>query len=323
LTQRLVAQRFKPKVRTFKRNHFPLISSLSCFDSQPNIAQVPVLAFVEKWNNLLNIDNGTMSMLRQYSDSCGYTSYYNKYLAFPPAGPFPQPQSPEGDCALWDFVYQAAVTFNPCFDMYQIATTCPLLWDVLGFPGSFPYQPDGATIYFNRSDVQKAINAPIQEWAECSSGVLTTDSSPLSAWSVLPSVIERSNRTLLVHGNLDFIFIADGALLVVQNMTWGGKQGFQQKPSDDFFVPARTEIGNFGSLGGSGIMGITHTERKFTWVETFLSGHMVSSNAEIQQPARFNSSNQGPQYQPSATFRQLEYLLGRVDNLTTTAGFTA
>jgi carboxypeptidase D len=61
---------------------------------------------------------------------------------------------------------------NPCWDVYQVATTCPLLWDVLGFPGSFGYLPEGASVYFNRTEVQKAINAPIQEWEECSNGIL-------------------------------------------------------------------------------------------------------------------------------------------------------
>lgn len=285
---------------------------------------MPVLAFVEKWNGLLNLDNDTMNTLRQNSDSCGYTKYYNQHLVYPPTGPLPQPTSSLGneDCDLWDYVFEAASTFNPCFDVYQIATTCPLLWDVLGFPGSFDYLPDGATIYFNRTDVQKAINAPIQSWSECADGVLEIDSSPLSAFGVLPSVIERSNRTILAHGNLDYILIADGSLLVIQNMTWGGKQGFQQKPSDNFIVPTSSQD-NLGSLAGSGVMGITHTERGFTWVETFLSGHMVSARFMTIMPTMVaNSRDQGPQYQPSASFRHLEYLLGQVSSLTSTAPFT-
>ena len=51
-------------------------------------------------------------------------------------------------------------------------------------------------------------------------------------------------------------------------------------------------------------MGKTVTERKLTWIETFLSGHMI------------------PQYQPSAAFRQLEYLLGRISSVTEISDFT-
>lgn len=67
-------------------------------------------------------------------------------------------------CEIWNDIYLAASLVNPCFDMYQVATTCPLLWDVLGFPGSFGYLPEGAQLYFNRTDVKRAINAP--EWVD-------------------------------------------------------------------------------------------------------------------------------------------------------------
>lgn len=33
---------------------------------------------------------------------------------------------------LYDNVYNGITLKNPCFDIYQVATTCPVLWDVLG-----------------------------------------------------------------------------------------------------------------------------------------------------------------------------------------------
>lgn len=51
-------------------------------------------------------------------------------------------------------------------------------------------------------------------------------------------------------------------------------------------------------------MGTTHTERKLTWVAQALSGHMV------------------PQYQPSSAYRQLEFLLGRIDSLSSEKPFS-
>jgi carboxypeptidase D len=110
---------------------------------------------------------------------------------------------------------------------------------VLGFPGSFGYQPEGASIYFNRTDVQKAINAPLGEWAECSDGVLETDNSPPSGLSVLPRVIERNQRTIVAHAKLDMILIMNGTVMMIQNMTWNGAQGFSTPPSEwkDFYVP--------------------------------------------------------------------------------------
>lgn len=189
-----------------------------------------------------------------------------------------------------------------------VATTCPLLWDVLGFPGSFDYLPDGATIYFNRTDVQQAINAPVGEWEECSSGdvfVNGTDNSLPSGLTVLPGVIERTDRTILGHGLLDFILLYNGTLMAIQNMTWNGQLGFQQGPDqfDDFFVPYHDNA-DLGSIAGAGVMGQYHSERGLTLVTVDLSGHMV------------------PQYAPSASYRHVEYLLGRIDSLGSTVPFT-
>lgn len=206
-------------------------------------------------------------------------------------------------CGVWNDIIDAVMLTNPCFDVYQVATTCPLLWDVLGFPGSFDYLPEGETVYFNRTDVQKAINAPVQEWNECSNGVLDTDTSAQSSWEVIPRLIDTLDRTVIVHGDLDFILLANGTLLTIQNMTFGGQQGFQSAPSDDFYVPYHDDY-SYGSLSASGVMGVTHTERKLTWVYQALSGHMV------------------PQYQPSSGYRQLEFLLGRIDSLSSTVPFT-
>jgi carboxypeptidase D len=153
--------------------------------------------------------------IHNQSASCGYDDYISKYLTFPPPGPFPSELpgtdasgSTTDECDVFDNIYNNVFYVNPCWDIYQVATTCPELWDVLGFPGSFDYVPAGASIYFNRTDVQKAINAPIAEWDECTNVdvfVNNTDNSPPSGVSVLPGVIERSKRTIIGHGALDMV----------------------------------------------------------------------------------------------------------------------
>lgn len=70
------------------------------------------------------------------------------------------------------------------------------------------------------------------------------------------------------------VLIANGTLLGIQNMTWGGAQGFQTKPSDKFFVPYHEDFAA-GTLAGAGFFGTTHTERGLTWVEVEMAGHMV------------------------------------------------
>ena len=88
------------------------------------------------------------------------------------------------------------------FNVFRIFDTFPILWDVLGFPGSFP-NVQLRPVYFNRKDVKAAIHAPLDvDWEECSwVDVFPCDDASLpSALSVLPNVIEKSKRSVIVHG---------------------------------------------------------------------------------------------------------------------------
>ncbi|KAG9073668.1 hypothetical protein FS749_014805 [Ceratobasidium sp. UAMH 11750] len=69
-------------------------------------------------------------------------------------------------------------------------------------------------------------------------------------------------------------------------MTWGGKQGFQTPIKAESFI-----------IEGFGVLGAMHEERKLTYVEVDLAGHMM------------------PQYAPWAAYKTLSFLLGR-ENLT-------
>jgi carboxypeptidase D len=294
------------------------ISSILIYD--PSLSydvvqeQIPTAAFVDYWAPLLDLNASFTEQLHNMSNACGYDSFLEEALTFPPKGILPTPPNvdlSDDSCDTFDAVFYAISEVNPCFDIYQVATTCPLLWDVLGFPGSFDYTPEGATVYFNRTDVQKAINAPIQEWLECSNNYVFTDdgtdNSLPSALSVLPGVIERAERVIIGHGILDMVLIYNGTLVAIQNMTFNGAQGFSNPPADweDFYVPYHNSFDNqLGDLAGAGNMGHWHTERGLTMVTVQLSGHMI------------------PQYAPSASYRHLEFLLGRIPDLGTVGPFT-
>ncbi|KAF8604918.1 alpha/beta-hydrolase [Ceratobasidium sp. AG-I] len=258
---------------------------------------IPALTFAEKWQDVLALNSSFMAQLKKNGDACGFTDYAKKYATYPPKGKLPLPkQAYHGlpnyaniteKCALWDQVYEAAITVNPNFNVYRIFDVWPVLWDVLGFPGSYNNQQ--SPIYFNRTDVQDAIHAPRISWSECSSidvYINGTDNSVPVMLSVMPNVIEKSERTVVMHGGIDYVLIDEGTRIAIQNMTWGGKQGFQTPIKDESFV-----------IEGFGVLGRMHQERKLTYVEVDLAGHMM------------------PQYAPWAAYKTLSYLLGR-ENLT-------
>ena len=275
-------------------------------------SSIPTPGFVDYWGPLLYLNSTFVDYLHTTADECGYTQFMETAMTFPPKGKLPTPPNADSSndtCDLWDAAIEAIALINPCFDIYSVTTTCPLLWDVLGFPGSFDYEADFG-IYFNMTSVQKAINAPIGNWDECSIEpvfVNNSDSSPPSALSVLPSVIDRADRVVIGHGLADMILLFNGTVIAVQNMTFNGAQGFSTAPSDwaDFYVPYHNSyINQLGDIAGAGIMGSYHTERKLTVVTVDLSGHMI------------------PQYAPSASYRTIEFLLGRIPSLGTKGTFT-
>ncbi|KXS22118.1 alpha/beta-hydrolase [Gonapodya prolifera JEL478] len=273
---------------------------------------IPLKLFTDYWGGLFPFNDTFREEISKKDKKCGYTSFVNKYLTYPPPGQ--QPDKLPGtdgngtttdECgSILNDSFEAISWLNPCFDIYQVATTCPLLYDPLGFPGSFSYLPEGGEIYFARADVQAAIHAPNVTWEECANGVLTTDTSLPSNIHVLPKVIEATKNVIIANGALDMIIMSNGTLLGIQNMTWGGKLGFERKPEEPFYVPYHNEDPSLASIAASGVFGTTHSERGLTWVSVNLAGHMV------------------PQYAPTAAYRQVEVLLGRVKSLSSTDPFT-
>ena len=74
-------------------------------------------------------------------------------------------------------------------------------------------------LYFDRKDVKKAIHVPVnQTWLECSDVDVfpNGDASLPPAFTVLPNVIEKSNRSVIIHGLADYVLIAEGARIVLQ-----------------------------------------------------------------------------------------------------------
>ena len=285
------------------------------FNDSPLNADAAIVPFIENWGGLFPFSESVKKAFRQAHVDCGYADYLEEYLVFPASGP--QPTDPKGlpgldgdstykpGCDLLNTAVAKVTDLNPCFNIYQVAAGCPIPYGPLGFAGATNYYPEGAPpIYFNRSEVKAALHAASEtEWEMCKNGVFPNgDKSPPSSHFAIPSVIDRTQNVMLVHGTLDMILLANGSMLAIQNMTWGGELGFQERPSKPMFVPYHSTE-NMGSIAGGGVYGTTHTERGLTWVFVTLSGHMVPAN------------------QQSVAYRQLQVLLGRVDNLQSTEPF--
>lgn len=185
--------------------------------------------YVQANANLFNFDDDFMAQLDGLHQSCGFADYIDKYLVFPPSAVQPPSffnfsDDAQANCDVFDMINSQALETNPCFDIYEVNLQCPLQWDVLGFPTELVYVPEGANVYFDRTDVKKAIHAPLNvTWAECSVNPVYVgnntgpeaegDTSPDPIQKVLPQVIEATNRVIVSNGDFDMIIITNGTLL--------------------------------------------------------------------------------------------------------------
>lgn len=227
-----------------------------------------------------------MSDIRKHQDECGYTEYLDTYFQFPPPkGAFPvlpDPYKQENyTCDQFDNFYNAILEVNPCFNIYHITETCPHPFSQLGIVNTGDYQPPGAVIYFNRTDVKEALHANVStNWQQCTdvnvfgngddSG---SDASPGPANNgVLQRVIEHTNNTIIGSGDLDMLLSTNGTLFAIQNMTWNGAQGLSKYPSTPLYAPYHPEY-NGGALAGAGVQGVWTSERGMTFYTARLAGH--------------------------------------------------
>ncbi|KAK8008114.1 serine carboxypeptidase [Apiospora marii] len=274
---------------------------------------IPAVPFTDSLPGMFPFNESFSKDIHDRHQSCGYADYLDKYLVYPPSGPQPQPDPNNGNvtveqkgCAsMLSDIDDAMTAINPCFNIYQVTNGCPLPYDATG--GVNGYVPHGApAIYFNQTAVKAALHAPPdKDWMLCTATEVFPhgDDSLPSNQLAIPNVIEHTQNVMLVHGALDMVLIANGTMLAVQNMTWGGQLGFQKKPELPLYVPYHSTPDK-GTAAGAGVLGTAHTERGLTVALVAFSGHMVPAN------------------QPSVAFRQLEVLLGRVPNLQSLEPFT-
>jgi carboxypeptidase D len=287
------------------------------------MSEVPVLDFVRTYQSVFAFDPAFMANLSAQAQQCGYADYAATHVTYPPKGPLPLPgKSVEFDdgCDIWSTVANQALAINPAFNIYDIFATVrapsprraarvltaaqyPVLWDVLGSPGTFPATQ--SPIYFARADVAAAIHAPAGvTWNECNGPDAVfangTDASPNSAFGALPRAIERAPRgAVIMAGLADFNLLAGGTRIILQNMTWAGAQGFQRPiGAYNFFVDG------FPAAAGN-----VHAERGLTYYEVALAGHMVPQYSPWVRSLRSHGPTCADERLQSA-YQGMQYLMG-------------
>lgn len=235
----------------------------------------------------LGLNDSFIETLKSKANEQGVTTYLADNLVFPPKGPILAPKQLKGG-DLWDSVYAAANDANKCFNIYNVDEKCPLPIDPLGFAADA--QGASESNFINDTPgFKEYVHANTNgKWVECSdqpvfAGQGDTSLAPTSI-NLLGQLADKNKRTVVQHGLRDFVLIANGTLLGIQNSTWGGKQGFQQSPFD-----TKDNLIVQGKATGS-----HHTERNLTFATIDLSGHMV------------------PEDQPATAYKLQQFLLGQI-----------
>jgi hypothetical protein len=112
-------------------------------------------------------------------------------------------------------------------------------------------------------------------------------------------------------------------------MTWNGKQGFQKRPTSEFYVPYHPDAAEivhdtfyqpipgptYKNMAGSGYLGITHHERGLTFCSVDLAGHEIVRICRGKRVARTTWLSRGVLQRLEFTFAPSLYYLKTFANL--------
>lgn len=246
--------------------------------------QLPAFEYAKHYQKTLTITDAELAKVERKIKKWGLNTFVEDHLKYPPKGPI---KAPSGwNSSVYDVWGNLLSFWNGahCSSVYDITAKCPSPLDPLGYPLDAA-SPSATNIFNNITGFKAAIGAdPNRTWVECTSDNWVDIGEALPQASVMPSVIENSERVIIGGGDRDVLLLTNGSKLAIQNMTWSGHQGFQVKPSGVL----RTAAGQRGTY---------HNERGLTFIEYFYAGHMV------------------PQDDPAAGFKTTKYLLGQIKKL--------
>lgn len=249
--------------------------------------QAPAFEYFEQYHKVMGLNSSSVERVRGLAKKLGVETYVRDNLHYPPKGPIHVPSSWNASESVWDSINSIATKTNSCFSVYDIKPNCGSKQDPLGMP--LNSQKALKRNFINDTPgLKRAIHVDESKaWTECTDdnvfqgAARHDDSSPPPDRSVLPGVIEKSRRTVIQHGTYDYVLIANGTALAIQNMTWHGQMGFQHKPDVPFKVDGK-------------VRGMMREERGLSFFLVDGSGHMV------------------PQFKPKTAYKLQQYLLGQV-----------
>ncbi|KAG9078479.1 hypothetical protein FS749_009492 [Ceratobasidium sp. UAMH 11750] len=252
---------------------FLIINGMYSSDIVPE--EAPAARFAKKNQQLLRLGDTFITELQERSVSCGYQKIIDA-ATYPPKGKIPLPNGNKDivkkRCHTWNRFYRAARGANPCFNMERVTDKCPT-----------PANNDGP--YFSRPDVQKALHFDnFGTWYDCAEGDVFIGHSVVSQWkddsqyseTLFPDLLQRLPKGFsLWNGLFDSILFSEGTRITIQNLTWGGQQGFQTPITTPFVV-------------GGNRYGVYHTERKLTYIEFDNAGHQIPQDQPAASLHAFN-----------------------------------
>ncbi|KAL8733368.1 MAG: hypothetical protein Q9166_002192 [cf. Caloplaca sp. 2 TL-2023] len=219
---------------------------------------------------------------------CGFDKIMNQ-LTYPPKGKITIPGNPEG----LNFLKRKEKRQNPCFDKFpgtpaliNSSVNAPCSVGCATYTTAFAYLPalhkcfdpyniritcdenrdsSGPMYWLNQPAVRTAIHAPNKTIKDCNQTVFETLAKEYvepPAYRVLPEILEKGVKVHIYSGDYDFLLNHWGTELVVQNMTWNGKQGLQHPPNHDYVLNG-TCVANWGY------------ERGLSYHHILRAGHMA------------------------------------------------
>ncbi|KAE9404117.1 alpha/beta-hydrolase [Gymnopus androsaceus JB14] len=181
-------------------------------------------------------------------------------------------------CFLWEEMTDYAMNFTFPWTVGE--------FDPYNIPDALrPEVPTDASVFMNDNRTRSALHAPFKEWVKTFShpfgnstgqdpgtnpfgdpnNKLThTHCRPMAFMTELATNASRNGVDIIIYeGNDDSLVAHRGLQVVIQNITFGGIQGFTRKPA----TPFTDDEGRFA--------GIVHQERNLTYALFQNAGHFV------------------------------------------------